>query len=239
MWLVDQYPAGKPNVMRPSFAELLEKSLCKQEDMRAWCNHCRTYVSLQQVICSTLPPNFCPVSWSWAYSSKFSLALLGARCSPHYVLVSCSLDKVGLQTRFPCSVPDILIVNCCIQREADLYYWFADGDYTTTSDSSKFATSSTTTNSSRPISSGSQAVRSNWLPFHIEIAVDPVTFSVTVTEVYLLVMLVSYIYFILLLVIMHSRLPRVCFYSSSSNAPSCIGAQVHSTCKDPLGWCIS
>lgn len=128
-------------------------------------------------------------------SSKFSLALLGARCSPHYVLVSCSLDKVGLQTRFPCSVPDILIVNCCIQREADLYYWFADGDYITTLDSSKFPTSSTTTNSSRPISSGSQTVRSNWLPFHIEIAVDPVTFSVTVTEVYLLVMLILYIFY--------------------------------------------
>lgn len=51
-WIIlgGQYPAGKPTATRPSFAELLEKSLCKQEDMRAWCPHCRAYVPLQQVV---------------------------------------------------------------------------------------------------------------------------------------------------------------------------------------------
>nr|XP_024386798.1 PAN2-PAN3 deadenylation complex catalytic subunit Pan2-like isoform X3 [Physcomitrium patens] len=125
-----QYPAGKPNSVRPSFAELLQNSLCKQEDMRAWCPHCRAYVSLQQ-------------------------------------------------TRFPCSLPEILIVNCCIQREADLYYWFADGDYPPTSDSGKTGISN---NGSNSTSSGGQVVRSNWLPFRVEIAVDPAASSVTVTE---------------------------------------------------------
>lgn len=138
------------------------------------------------------------------------MALLGARFLPHYVLVSCSLDRVGVQTRFPCSVPDILIVNCCIQREADLYYWFADGDCTTTLDSSKFATSSTTINSSRPISSGTQTVHSNWLPFRIEIAVDPVTFSVNVTEVFFCD--AYFLYSFILLRVNNALLaPRECF----------------------------
>ncbi|KAG0613820.1 hypothetical protein M758_6G131500 [Ceratodon purpureus] len=125
-----QYPAGKPNAVRPSFAELLEKSMCKQEDMRAWCPHCRAYVSLQQ-------------------------------------------------TRFPCSLPEILIVNCCIQREADLYYWFPDGDYTPTVESGK---AGNPINGSKPTTSGIQAARSNWLPFRVEIALDPVDHSVTVIE---------------------------------------------------------
>lgn len=44
-----QYPAGKPNAVRPSFAELLEKSMCRQEERPNWCAHCRAYVSLQLV----------------------------------------------------------------------------------------------------------------------------------------------------------------------------------------------
>lgn len=84
------------------------------------------------------------------------------------------------QTRFPCSLPEILIVNCCIQREADLYYWFADGDYTPTIESGR---AGIPINGSKSTSSGIQAVRSNWLPFRVEIALDPVDHSVTVIEV--------------------------------------------------------
>lgn len=87
---------------------------------------------------------------------------------------------MALQTRSPCSLPDILIVNCCIQREADLYYWFADGDYAPTLDSGK---PRIPINGSKAASSGIQAVRSNWLPFRVEITVDPVDYSVTVIEV--------------------------------------------------------
>lgn len=85
-----------------------------------------------------------------------------------------------LQTRHLCSLPDVLIINCCIQRETDLYYWYADGDYTPTLDSGKPRLS---TNGSKPASSGTQAVRNNWLPFRVEITVDPVNCSVTVIEV--------------------------------------------------------
>lgn len=61
-----------------------------------------------------------------------------------------------------------------------MYYWFADGDYPPTSDSGKTGISN---NGSNSTSSGGQVVRSNWLPFRVEIAVDPAASSVTVTEV--------------------------------------------------------
>ena len=87
--------------------------------------------------------------------------------------------SVALQTCFPCSLTQTLIVNCCIQREADLYYWFPDGDYTPTVESGK---ARNPINSSKPTTSEIQTERSKWLLFRVEIALDPVNHSVTVIE---------------------------------------------------------
>ncbi len=64
LFMVCQYPTGKSGSAHPLFAELLERSLCKQEDMRAWCPHCRAYVPLQQVS-ALLMCSVCPVFGCW------------------------------------------------------------------------------------------------------------------------------------------------------------------------------
>jgi hypothetical protein len=63
-----------------------------------------------------------------------------------------------------------------------LCYWFADGDYAPTLESRKAGIS---INGSESTTSAIQSVRSNWLPFRVEIALDPVDHSVTVIEVFL------------------------------------------------------
>ncbi|KAH9536486.1 hypothetical protein CY35_16G002500 [Sphagnum magellanicum] len=126
-----QYPTGKSGSARPLFAELLERSLCKQEDMRAWCPHCRAYVPLQQV-------------------------------------------------RLPCSLPSILIIDCCIRRESDLYFWNADGDH---NDAVSNSTSARIKGVQSGLMSPANQTGSNWwLPFRIEITIDSLTSRVTVSE---------------------------------------------------------
>lgn len=110
-------------------------------------------------------------------------------CLLHCPPTSLWLYKVAWQARSPYSLPDILIVNCCIQREADLSYWCADGDHMNAAESCKSGNSGSPiikVGSSRSTDSGTHAAPNLWLPFRIEITVDSSTSSVSVTEVCML-----------------------------------------------------
>ncbi|GBG65163.1 hypothetical protein CBR_g49959 [Chara braunii] len=71
-----QYPMLRKGTPA-SFAAVLQRSLLRQDDMRAWCDQCRSYQHVQQM-------------------------------------------------RIPSSLPDVLIINCCIRGEAELQFWQMD-----------------------------------------------------------------------------------------------------------------
>jgi hypothetical protein len=85
------------------------------------------------------------------------------------------------QVRLPCSLPSILIIDCCIRRESDLYFWNADGDH---NDAVSNSTSARTKGVQSGLMSPANQTGSNWwLPFRIEITIDSLTSRVTVSEV--------------------------------------------------------